>query len=251
MMKQQRVTLVTGAARGIGLAITSKLLDAGHRVAMVDLDGEALTAAAAAFPAERVMTLAFDISQPEAPQQLDQAICSQWGPVSILINNAAVSPKHAGKAAGLAEITLDEWEFVMRVNVTAPMRLAQHFVPQMRSQGWGRVVNTSSRAGRSDPFQASPAYATSKAAILGLTRSIASEFAPYGVTANAVAPGMVETKLLLAVSPEVLAGIRSRTPVGRGGSPEEIAAVICFLASEEAAFVTGACFDVNGGAFMC
>ncbi|KRB86976.1 SDR family NAD(P)-dependent oxidoreductase [Noviherbaspirillum sp. Root189] len=249
-MKQLRTALVTGAARGIGLATAINLLEAGHHVAMVDLDTEALESAAADLPADRVLPLAIDLRQPDAPQRLDTAIRARWDPVAILVNNAAVSPKHAGKAAGLAGISLEEWEFVMQVNVTAPMRLAQQFVPAMRERGWGRVINTSSRAGRTNPNQASSAYATSKAAILGLTRAIATEFAPYGVTANAVAPGLVETKLALAMSPDILAQIRAKTPAGRGGTPEEIAAVIAFLASEEAAFVTGACFDVNGGAFM-
>jgi 3-oxoacyl-[acyl-carrier protein] reductase len=250
-MTQQRIALVTGAARGIGLATAVRLLDAGQRVAMIDLDADALQTAAAGLPADRVLALPVDIGRPEAPAELDAAIRKQWGPVDILVNNAAVSPKHAGKAAGLAVISLEEWEFVMRINVTAPMLLAQRFVPAMRERGWGRVINTSSRAGRTNPYQASPAYAASKAAILGLTRSIASEFGSSGVTANAVAPGLVETKLALQISPEQMAAIRARTPVGRGAAPEEIAAVIAFLASEDAGFVTGTCFDVNGGAFMC
>lgn len=250
-MTQQRIALVTGAARGIGLAVATSLLDAGHCVAMVDLDAEGLRNAATRLPGDRVLALPLDISHSGAPAQLDASIRQRWDAVSILINNAAVSPKHSGKSAGLTDFAAEEWELVMRVNVTAPMRLAQQFVPGMKAQGWGRVINMSSRAGRTNPHQASIAYATSKAAILGLTRAIATEFGPYGITANSVAPGLVETQLAAGMSPEILAQIRSRAPVGRGGTPKEIAAVIAFLASEEAAFVTGACFDVNGGSFMC
>lgn len=245
-----RVALVTGAARGIGLATAVKLLQAGHRVAMVDVDSDALMQAVASLPSDRVMPLCMNITDLATPKLLDEAVRAVWEPVSILVNNAAVSPKHNGKAAGLEQLTGNEWQFVMEVNVGAPMRLAQCFVPYMREQRWGRIVNLSSRAGRSIANAAGPAYMTSKAAILGLTRSIACDYAPFGVTANAVAPGLVETQLALAVSPDLLALIRARTAMGRGGLPEEIAAVVAFLASNDAGFITGACVDVNGGAFM-
>lgn len=246
-----RTALVTGAARGIGLATVGKLLQAGHRVAMVDLDPEALKEAIVGLPADRVLPLCMNIADHASPQALDEAVRKSWEPVSILVNNAAVSPKHQGKAAGLEHVTSDEWQFVMDVNVAAPMRLAARFVPFMREQRWGRIVNLSSRAGRSIANAAGPAYMTSKAAILGLTRSIACDYAPFGITANAVAPGLVETKLALAIAPELLALIRGRTALGRGGSPEEIGAVVAFLCSHDAGFVTGTCVDVNGGAFMC
>lgn len=251
-MPAQRIALVTGAARGIGLATAARLLAAGHRVALVDRDAQALSACVGELPADAVLPLPVDLLDADAPARLGAAVQSRWNaPVSILVNNAAVSPKHAGRSAGLAEMSQEEWDLVMAVNVTAPMRLAREFAPGMRQQGWGRVINLCSRAGRTNPYQASAAYATSKAAILGLTRAIATEFGPHGVTANSVAPGLVQTELTSAISAEVMAQIRARTPVGRGGTPEEIAAVIAFLASTEAAFVTGACFDVNGGAFMC
>lgn len=249
-MSRTRVALVTGAARGIGLAVVARLVEAGHRVAMVDLDGEALEAAAKDFPAGQVLALPADITESAAPEAIDTAVRRQWGTVSVLVNNAAVSPKHGGRSAGLAEMSQDEWEFVIRVNVTAPMRMAQRFVPQMQRERWGRVINISSRAGRTNPNQASAAYAASKAAVLGLTRAIATEFGPFSITANAVAPGLVETELAKGMSAEAMAKIRAATPVARGGTPEEIAAVIAFLASEEAGFATGACFDVNGGTFM-
>ncbi len=246
-----RTAVVTGAARGIGLATATRLLQAGHRVALVDRDEGALATAVSGLPADRAMAIALDIARPDSPAALDAQIRHRWEPVSILVNNAAVSPKHAGKAAGLEQVTSEEWQFVMDVNVAAPMRLAARFIPYMREQRWGRIVNMSSRAGRSIANAAGPAYMTSKAAILGLTRSIASDYALVGVTCNSVAPGLVDSELTRAISPEKLELIRARTAVGRGASPEEIAAVVAFLASHDAAFITGACIDVNGGAFMC
>jgi 3-oxoacyl-[acyl-carrier protein] reductase len=251
MTDQPRIALVTGAARGIGLAVSAKLVEAGHCVAMVDVDRAGLEEAVQTLPSGQVLAIPADIGDPDAPARLQDLLLGHWGTASILVNNAAISPKHAGRSATLGGMSDDEWDLVMRINVTAPMRLARQFVPAMRDGGWGRVVNMSSRAGRTNPHQASAAYATSKAAILGLTRAIATEFSPFGVTANAIAPGLVATKLIAAVSPEIQASIQARTPAGRAASPEEIGAVVAFLASPGAAFITGTCLDVNGGAFMC
>ncbi|WP_158511014.1 SDR family oxidoreductase [Paraburkholderia caribensis] len=228
-----------------------KLLQAGHRVALVDRSGDALSEALAGLDADRAMPLCLDIASPDSPAALDAAIRVRWEPASVLVNNAAISPKHAGKAADLEQVTAEEWRLVMEINVAAPMRLAACLIPFMRQQGWGRIINVSSRAGRSIANAAGPAYMTSKAAVLGITRSIASDYAQYGVTCNSVAPGLVETALTRAISPDLLATIRARTALGRGGEPEEIGAVIAFLASHDAGFITGACIAVNGGAFMC
>jgi 3-oxoacyl-[acyl-carrier protein] reductase len=249
--RPQRTALVTGAARGIGLAVVRRLLAGGHRVAMTDLDAVELEAAAATLPHERVLTLALDVSQEDAPERLQKAILARWDPVAILVNNAGVTPKRNGRSAGLTDLALDEWEFVLRVNLTAQMRMAQRFVPHMGEAGWGRVVNLSSRAGRSASTSSGPAYMSAKAGVLGLTRAIASEFGRFGVTANAVAPGLVDTLMTQAISEDLRARIRSTTPVGRSGTPDEIAAIVAFLASPDAGFITGACIDANGGAFMC
>jgi len=250
-MDRPRTAVVTGAAGGIGLGITTKLLQAGHRVALVDRNEKSLSDAMARLDDDRTMAICMDIADPASPVALDAVICERWEPASILINNAAISPKHAGKAASLEQVSAEEWRLVMEINVAAPMRLAACLVPFMREQKWGRIVNISSRAGRSIANAAGPAYMTSKAAILGLTRSIACDYAPYGVTCNSVAPGLVETALTGTISPELLALIQARTALGRGGAPEEIGAVVAFLASHDAGFITGACIDVNGGAFMC
>ena len=248
--EMQRTAVVTGAAGSIGLGATRKLIEGGRRVVMVDRDSEALAKAASTLPTDKTMPVAIDISDADAPLKIHQA-ARTWGPVSILVNNAAISPKHDGLAAGLLAIDEQEWNQVFLINVTAGLRLAKEFVPDMIAQNWGRIVNISSRAGRSHANAAGVAYMTSKAAILGMTRSFASEFARSGITANSVAPGIVESALTARVAPELLQKIYEKTPAGRAGTPDELGATIAFLASEDAGFINGACVDINGGALMC
>ena len=131
------------------------------------------------------------------------------------------------------------------------MLLAQEFAPGMKQAQWGRIINISSRAGRSHSPSAGTGYMTSKAAILGLTRSLAGELAKFNITANSVAPGLVETQLSSHISPEQMDRVRAMIPLNRAGLPSELGASIAFLASEGAGFITGACLDVNGGALMC
>lgn len=250
-MNNLRTALVTGAARGIGYGIVSKLVDAGLQVVMVDRDETQLEHAASKFSSKAVLPIVMDISESNAAEKLSKIISKTWDSVSILVNNAAISPKYSGKAAGLEEVTPEEWTKVFDVNVTAAMLLSQYFITNMRKSGWGRIVNISSRAGRSNANAAGPAYMMSKSAILGLTRSIASEYGKFGITANSVAPGLIETELSRTVSPELLEQIRTRIAIGRPGLPEEIGATVAFLVSQDAGFINGSCLDVNGGAFMC
>ncbi|GAA5237115.1 SDR family oxidoreductase [Verticiella sediminum] len=249
-MDTPRTAVVTGAAGEIGRAICAALLSGGHRVVAVDRSADALDEAFAGVAGDAVRTCCIDLGEADAAQRIDSAVPSGWAGVDILVNNAAISPKQNGKTSGLAELSLQEWNEVLLVNTTVPMLLARHWVPSMARRGWGRVVNISSRAGRSQANAAGPSYMTSKAAILGLTRSIASEFANRGVTANAVAPGLVSTHMTRQLSEDMYAAICSRIPMARTGQPAEIAAAVAFLASDGAGYVTGACLDVNGGAFM-
>lgn len=244
---EARTAVVTGAAGTIGQGAVARLLKDGRRVAMVDLDEGKLLDAAERFPRDSVMTIAVDITAEDAPAAIDEAVRRRWKPVGILVNNAGISPKKNGVSAGLLEITREEWLHVYEVNVTAALMLARQFLPAMLESRWGRIINISSRAARSNIVNAGLAYVTSKTALLGMTRWIACEYASRGITCNAVAPGAVLSAMTSHVSPERIKRLLENTPVGRAGEAEELGAAIAFLASEDAGFITGVCLDVNGG----
>ena len=250
-MGTQRTVLVTGAARGIGLAIAKKMLDCGHCVAMTDRNEAALKAAAKVLPAKRVLAHAADVTDRATPATLDEAIRDRWEPVSILVNNAGIpSSKRNGRAAGFLELTEEEWHEVLEVNLSAVFRLSRQFLPFMCKQRWGRVVNIASLAGRGRTFIAGAGYMASKAGVLALTRAIANEFGRDGVTANSIAPGLIDTSMAAARTAEANAAVINQIPVRRIGRPEEIAAAAAFLAGEDVGFINGAVIDVNGGIWM-
>jgi len=218
---------------------------------MADRDAEALRAAAARLPQDRVLALVQDVAHPDAGAKLDQAVRGRWEPVSVLVNNAGIpSPRRDGRTAGLLEMTIEEWNAVLEVNLSAALRLCRAFIPFMREQRWGRIVNVSSLAGRSRTYISGVSYMAAKAGLLALSRSIAGEFGKDGITANCVAPGYIDTAMAALHGEEKNVEIAKNIPLGRAGTPQEAAAAIAFLASEEAGYVTGAVIDVNGGVFM-
>ena len=170
--------------------------------------------------------------------------------IDIVVNNAGIHPTKNGSKFNVEEIGLGEWQSVLDVNLTATFLICASLLPAMKRQGWGRIVNIGSSAARNRPFSPSALYVASKAAIAGLTRCIAEEAAGFGITANCVAPGPVETGLTASSSPDAIAAITRRVPVGRYGTPDEVAAAVEYLVSEDAAFVTGTVFDINGGSTM-
>lgn len=250
-MNGMRVALVTGAARGIGLAACRALLAGGHHVVMVDrdpIDAEAvvdrqyLPAATAARA---------DVTDMEGICRIKTRIESGIGPVSILVNNAGISPKRPdGTSRGILDLTDDEWARVMDVNLASAMRLSRLFLPGMQRQHFGRIVNVSSLAGRSRSVVAGPSYMASKAGLIGLTRAIASEMGPFGITANCVAPGRILTEMAKQAGEEVNRRYAEQIPVRRLGTPEEVGAAVAFLCCEQAGFINGAVIDINGGFYM-
>lgn len=244
-----RTALVTGAAAGIGLATAKLLARNGFVVVMADRDAQALAVAGTAIGAS-CMTIAIDVAELGAGQEIDRAIRQRFAPVSVLVNNAGIAPKHKGKPADALEVSLEEWALVFAVNLTSPLMMCKQFLPSMIERGWGRIINLSSLAGRTTAQVNGAAYMTSKAGILGLTRHMAAVYARFGVTSNAVAPGRVRTALAEAAGAQAEINYSQRAPVGRIGRPEEVAAAIAFLASEESGFVNGAVIDVNGGIAM-
>ncbi len=250
-MIRARIALVTGAAKGIGLATTQALLQRGHRVVMVDLIDFDARHLIAQEHLNQVHAASLDVTDTASLRQLDERLMQTWGPVAILVNNAGISPKlPGGRSAGLLEITSAEWNRVLEVNLGAVLRLCQVFVPRMKTLQWGRIVNVSSLAGRTRSMVAGASYSASKAGLIGLTRAIASEFGADGITANCVAPGRILTDMAALAGEEVNRRYAEQIPVRRLGTAAEVAASIAFLASEDAGFINGAVVDMNGGFYM-
>ena len=244
-----RIALVTGAARGIGLATTKGFLRRGYRV--VAVDREALDAHQMGAGSGSLRVESLDVADSQAISNLGDRLEHEWGHVSVLVNNAGISPKKPdGTSSRILEITDDEWSRVLAVNLTAVLKVSQAFLPGMQALRWGRVVNVSSLAGRTKSLVAGGSYVASKAAVLGLTRVMAGEMGPYGITANCVAPGRIATEMAAQAGEEVNRRYAEQIPVRRLGTPEEVAEAILFLASEEAGFVNGGIIDINGGFYM-
>lgn len=247
----QEVVIVTGAGRGIGLAIAQRFVDEGAQVVIADNQADTLEQAQAALGgAGRVLGVLCDVSRPEDARRLAEQALQRFGPVGVLVNNAGISPKHAGVKAPIAAMDEAEWRKVLDINLTGAFLCSQACLAQMKQRGFGRIVNIASQAGRTRTDIAGAHYAASKAGMMGLTRVLATECGRDGITANAIAPGRIETPMAAEAGAAVNAAYLERIPVGRLGTPGDIAAAAAFLASREAGFISGATLDVNGGTFM-
>ena len=237
------VAVVTGAARGIGLAITRWFLAAGHRVALIDIDGVTLAAAASALAEpQRVLAITADVSSPEQVQGSIDQVAAAWGRIDALVNNAGVAVFKPLLATGF-----DEWRHVMATNLDGPFLCTQAAAPVMLRHGGGSVVNIASISGlRASTLRV--AYGTSKAALIHLTRQQAVELGNVGIRVNAIAPGPVETEMARLVhTPAIRADYHATIPLNRYGTPEEIAAACGFLCSAAASYVNGQVLAVDGG----
>jgi 3-oxoacyl-[acyl-carrier protein] reductase len=240
---QGRVAVISGGARGIGLAAGRLLASRGARVVLLDRDGAALAATVAALAEDGfdVGSATVDVrSGQECSDALDR-IAADEGSVDILVNSAGVH----GPSRPLWEVTDVEWEDVMAVNVTGTFNLCRAAVPHMIDR-WGRIVNIASVAGKEGNPSAAP-YSTSKAAVIGLTKSLGKELAQHGVLVNAIAPAVVETDMVANISDEHRGYMVARIPMGRVGTVDEVAQLIAFLASPAVSFSTGAVYDISGG----
>ena len=235
-----RTAVITGAARGIGLATARRLARDGHRVLLVDRDREALEQAAIAVPGAAIWCC--DITDPAEPEGAFAAAAKAFGRVEILVNNAGV----AGRTAVIEQQTDADWDRAIAVMLTAPFRWCRAAVAVMKGHGWGRIINVASVAGKEGNPNILP-YSAAKAGLIGLTKGLAKEVATSGILVNAVAPAVVDTDLLRDVSPAMIEYMVSRIPLGRVGRPDEVAAAISWLASDESSFTTGQTLDLSGG----
>jgi len=237
-----RVALITGAASGIGAATARRFAREGALVGINDADAAGAQAVAQEILAAEGKSLAVpgDVTKRAEVAEMVRQIVAAWGRVDILINNAGIN-----KDAMAAKMTEEQWDQVLNVNLKGSFLCAQAILPGMRERAWGRIINTSSIGSLGNIGQAN--YAASKAGVIGLTKTLALEYARYGVTVNCVAPGATLTPMLAGVPDQIKARIIEKIPMGRIASPEEIASVHCFLASEEASFVTGQVLFVDGG----
>ncbi|MFT3820902.1 MAG: SDR family NAD(P)-dependent oxidoreductase [Rubrivivax sp.] len=247
-MNDPRTALVTGAASGIGLAISRRLARDGWRVLMADRATAVLDAARALAGEGAAAAAGFvaDVGNAAGVGALVAELGAQR--IDALVNNAGISRGRAG--FDVTQTTPDEWERVIAVNLSAPFLLSQALVPGMRARGWGRIVNIASRAGRTGVLTGGLPYAASKAGLIGMTRALALQCAPQAITVNCIAPGWVETPLTGRTPPAAAAQALKAIPLGRVGQPDEIAGVVAFLCSDDAAYITGAVIDANGGSFM-
>ncbi len=223
-----RVALVTGGGRGIGRCIAETLRDQGARVADGDLDAPQI---------DGVLGVEVDVTSSASIEAAFGRVESELGPVELLVLNAGIYVVEP-----FEETSLESWQRTIDVNLTGAFLCAQRALPSMRERGFGRVVAIGSSAGKTGGKKHAAAYGASKAGIMVMAKSIASEYAEHGITANALAPALIDT--------EMIAGTRdlvSMIPVGRLGKPEEVAAVVAYLCSTQAAYITGEVVDVNGG----
>ncbi len=244
-----KVALVTGAAGGIGAATARELHAAGFRLALWDVAGS--FPAELADDAERVLTQRVDVADAGQVDAALAAVRDRWGGVSVLINNAGISPKTPdGKGRGILAVSAQEWTKVLDINLTSLLTLIQKTAPDMMAQEWGRIVNLSSQAARTRSTVPGVAYVCTKTAVLGLTRYAAEELGPHGITCNAVTPGRIASPMTASAGADVTERLNSNTPLRRMGTPEEVAKAIAFFCAPSGDFVSGAVLDVNGGLFM-
>jgi 3-oxoacyl-[acyl-carrier protein] reductase len=233
--------IVTGAATGIGEAIATRLANAGARVVVADLN-----LAGAKQVADRIGNSSFavwtDVAKPDSVRETVAQVLGEAGHIDVLVNNAGV----AGIAAPIWQQTAKDWDRALAINLSGVFYFCQAVIPHMRERKYGRIVNIASVAGKEGNPCMVP-YSATKAGVIGLTKSLGKEVATEGICVNAVSPAVVRTSILDQLTPEQVSYMTDRIPMRRPGKPEEIAAVVHFLASPDCSFVTAQCYDASGG----
>jgi 3-oxoacyl-[acyl-carrier protein] reductase len=244
---KDRVAIVTGGARGIGKAIALAFLREGTKVAIVDSDKERLEMLKKEIGKEgkEVIVIPCDITRSLEVKAMVDHVRNTFGRIDILVNNAGII-----RRGSIETVTEEDWNRVIEVNLKGTFNCCKAVTGIMKQQGYGKIINVSSIAGKMGDITSAPGYGPSKAGVDALTKTLARQLAPYGINANGVAPHAIETEMSAQWSEERRREIIASIPLGRLGKPEDVANAVLFLASDEASFITGEILDVNGGALM-
>lgn len=238
-----RVALVTGAARGLGRAISESLAAAGAKIAAIDVNAEALAEMVAAIEAAGGVAKAFtcDVTKSEQVNETVDAVVKAYGKLDILVNNAGIT-----RDGMLLRMKDEQWDLVLGINLRGTFLFTRAAAKPLLKSPCGRIINVASVSGlMGNPGQAN--YSASKAGVIGLTRTVARELASRSVTVNAVAPGFIETDMTAKLGDELLAQVRKEIPLGRLGAPQDVSDAVLFLASDAASFITGHVLTIDGG----
>jgi 3-oxoacyl-[acyl-carrier protein] reductase len=252
--QEGRIALVTGGSKGIGRAVAERLAREGATVIVCARDGGAAEAAAVEIAAlgSPAVGMSGDVGDEDSVARLFRMVEERFGLLHILVNNAGISPKIQGHKGSIEQVPLKIWTETLRTNLTGMFLVSRAAAPLLKKAGWGRIVSVTSQAGRMYTGFGSVHYSASKAGQIGLSRVLAGELGPFGITVNCVSPSRTASAMAqtFADAGKVEGQYIARTPVGRVGTPEDVAAAIAFLASDEAGYINGTIVDVTGGFFM-
>lgn len=252
MSFKDQVVIVTGAGQGIGRQIALSFAQQGAIPALFDLDAQRVQVVykELAESGQKSLPLAGSVDNEEDVAQMVATILAELGSIDILVNNAGISPKKEGRRPNVTEIELEEWNQVLAVNLAGVFLCCKAVLPHMQRKRSGRIVNISSSAAFDGGFLAGPHYVASKGAVSAFTMSLAKEVTPFGITANAVAPGRIQSPMAKLTSQKKNQEAMERIPAGRFGLPQDVANAVLFLASEEASYMTGTTLNLSGGQVM-
>lgn len=243
-----KVVIITGSGRGMGKAVALRLARDGARIVVNDLDPDTASDTVSELHSRGAEAIAIpgNVTSQSDVTRLVEAAITEFGAVHVLVNNAGVL-----RPTRVVDIEEEEWDFVINGNLKSTYLCSRAVIPSMRGAGWGRIVNFSSSAGKNISTVGGAHYTAAKAGILGFTRHLAKEVAPFGITVNSVCPGLIDTEMVRTTIDEArVQAYANSFPISRLGKPEEVAELVAFLASDRAAYITGASLDINGGDLM-